>query len=661
MWPMLVMGLCVLGNFSSVLWGVTDPPVKLVHTGRYNHQNIGRDHLVGCIAFDGHYGLTCSYDALRVIDLAMLPSGSGSGAFVSELRGHDVYSLVKYNDEYFFANIRLGGLGVVRVDPESKTITWLVTVEEPGVFYEGMKLVDDRLYVAAHRYGLRVYDVSTPSMPELIGSLTEGFTDAFAVEVVGRVAYVADGAGGMKLVKVENPAAMEIVAGEGPGSGASGTSEDVLAIGADIYVAAGSAGVVRYINGQLEQKVYYETPTLAKALSQVGDNFLAVADISGVVLYRVEADGQLTWQTREAGLHRMLGTNGVTLRLWHGVADWQGTHLIAANWDAVDVYQLVAADEVVQADITASVQRLRFNISGGDKTVKLVNEGTAPLLISDITGNGVSFSVQPTSGTIEPGGLLELQIHYTGGAPGEGLFKIYSNDADEAILPVKVFGQTSYLDPGESAADFTLPRWIYNHTTQSWSYDTFQLSEQAGKVVYFQVYGTWCPACLPVIADLQNSVVAEFEGHPQVVTLIMSQKESAAVLEEYWDNLYLRAPMLFDLAGNVAQFQYAQPPTGLPFSRGFIIGPEQVVVDTLFGADSAGVIKTLKKELLKIAIAGDANLDGQVNGEDYRALRLAWGACEDVEFCPADFNDDGVVDKADLVIMREHYGEQAEP
>lgn len=635
---------------------------SFVHIGRYNHQFVGRDHLVGTIAIKDHYAVTCSYDALRVIDLDALPSGEGSSDFVSELRGHDVVSIVKLNDEYLYASVRLGGVGIVRIDPVTFAIEWLQTIAEPGVYYEALRVVDHRLWVAAHRFGIRVFDLSNPELPIFVGGLSEGFTDAFAIDVVGDTAYVADGAGGLKIVDVSDPTNMQIVAGEVVRETAIGTAEDVVVVNGNVYVAGGSAGVLYYPGGAIGQRVRYDTPTVAMSLAVAGD-YLALGDVGSLELFGIQPDGTLQHLTREGGMHRFLGsTTQLTLRLWHRIAAWGDDRIISANWDAIDVYQIVSDGSIKQPDITASNQRVRFHVDGGQTVVTLQNLGTAPLQIGGVTSSASNFTVTPTGpATIPVGGAIDLTIQYTPGTAGQTLITIASDDPDEGMLPITAFGNTVYIDPGEPAAPFSLPLWIYNHDSMQFEYGTFTLADFAGKVVYFQVYGTWCPACLPVVADLQNSVVAEFEGHPQVVTAIMSQKEQAPVLEEYWDNLYLRAPMIFDLFGATAQFAYAQPPTGLPFSRGFVIGPDQIVVDTIFGANSERVIAEIRSELAKIAIPGDTNLDGTVDGADLGVLLGAWGPCPAESDCLADMNGDGAVDGSDLGMLLSHFGDIAGP
>jgi hypothetical protein len=73
----------------------------------------------------------------------------------------------------------------------------------------------------------------------------------------------------------------------------------------------------------------------------------------------------------------------------------------------------------------------------------------------------------------------------------------------------------------------------------------------------------------------------------------MSQKESAAVLETFWSNVYLRGTMFFDPVGDVAQTAYAQPDTGLPGSRAAVIAPDQTIALSHFGHHPQRIIDTI--------------------------------------------------------------------
>jgi hypothetical protein len=77
-------------------------------------------------------------------------------------------------------------------------------VETPS-YAEDVAVVGDRAYVADSRSGLRVIDISDPTLPVELGALdTPGY--ALVVEVVGDLAYLSDGSYGLRIIDVSNPA-----------------------------------------------------------------------------------------------------------------------------------------------------------------------------------------------------------------------------------------------------------------------------------------------------------------------------------------------------------------------------------------------------------------------------------------------------------------------
>lgn len=462
--------------------------VRLKYLARYEHQSGGPDHLVGVEKVLDHHALVSSNLALTLVDLNALPVG-GTQSYLYRLSGVNSFSSLTRADGYVYVNLRLGGMAVVKLDPVNLRLSLLGEISEPNVFFEKMALVGDRLYVAAHAHGIRIYDITDPAQPTPVGSLTTGFDDAYAIAVDGKTAYVADGAGGLKIVDISNETAPRITAGEDPQS-AAGTSEDVMIIGQHVYVSAGGSGVAVYDLGSVAGRRLYDTPVCARHLARVGDH-LAVTDTGGLQIFAIEPDGSLTPAARELALRRSRGSSGYTMRLWHGVSAWGNDRVLAASWDSMDLYQLVDPALDNQADVTASTQRVRFAPQGGSEVVKITNDGSGTLNMTRIYSGGATFTVQPSSGTLQPGQSLDLTIRYSGGTPGTAMVKIDSNDPDENPLPIQVFGDTQYLDPGEPAIPFTLEAWTYDHATRQFAHRTFDLAAHAGRIVYFHVYTTW--------------------------------------------------------------------------------------------------------------------------------------------------------------------------
>ena len=463
-------------------------PVRLRYVGRYDCQSGMPDHLMGVEQVLDHHALVSSNMGLTLVDLTALPVG-GTESYVDRLSGVNCVTTETRADGYGYASLLRGGITVFHLNAGSLQLTEVRDISEPDVFFERLSVVGDRLYVTAHAYGIRIYDISDPSLPTLVGSLTSGFDDAIGIAVLGDTAYVGDGAGGLKIVDIADEAQPQIIAGEDPES-AAGTADDVMIIGDHVYVASGGSGVAVYDLGDISSRALYDTPVCARQLARIGD-YLAAADTGGLQVFAIEPDGSLTPAASELAMRRSRGGSGFTTRLWHGVSAWGHDYVLAANWCSMDIYQLVDPELDDQADLTATTQRLRFPPQGGVEVVQITNDGSGPLEMTNIYSSAATFTVEPGSAALAPGESLDLTVTYAGGSPGSAMIRIDSNDPDEDPLPIQVFGATQHLDPGEPAIPFTLEAWTYNHDTQEFEHSPFDLAAQAGRIVYFHVYATW--------------------------------------------------------------------------------------------------------------------------------------------------------------------------
>ncbi len=461
---------------------------NLHYVARYDKRAGSVDHLMGVEVVFDHYALVSSNLALTLVDLDDLDA-AGTTRFVDRLRPLDVMTTTTRDDGICFANQRLGGFAVVEVDSLGRKLRLLANVAEPGVYFEKMAVVGDRLYVAAHAYGLRIYDVATPAQPRLIGTLAQGFADAWAVAVRDSALYVADGAGGLKIVDISDETAPVIVWGETPDS-APATAQDVAVVGDHVLVASGGAGIAVHPLADPAARVLYDTPISARQLA-VSDDLVAVADTGGLQAFRIAPDGVLRLVASEKGQRRSLGGEEVSLRIWSGVSIADPNRILVADWDSMDLYDLVTIPAAQQPDITASSQRLRFPPAGGSQTIQLTNQGTAPLHVTDARSTRASFTANPRRFTLAPGATQDVVVDYDGKPTAVALRLIDSNDPDEAPLPIQLLGATATLDPGETAADFTLDAQTFDHTTRQFSTTPFQLAAHTGEVAVIATFGTW--------------------------------------------------------------------------------------------------------------------------------------------------------------------------
>ncbi|MES2006506.1 MAG: hypothetical protein V4436_00190, partial [Patescibacteria group bacterium] len=123
-------------------------------------------------------------------------------------------------------------------------------------------------YVADYAGGLKIYDVTNPKVPALLGSYT-GITTANDVVVSGRYAYVADVSTGLVIIDVSRPNAPTLV---GTYS-VTGTAKSVALSGKYAYVTDSSGHALRIVDVSNPA-----SPTLAGSYNTGGNpNSVAVA------------------------------------------------------------------------------------------------------------------------------------------------------------------------------------------------------------------------------------------------------------------------------------------------------------------------------------------------------------------------------------------------
>jgi thiol-disulfide isomerase/thioredoxin len=582
--------------------------VVLEPVGRYLYQSsqkdfVGTDHLLNAIGLSDNKILVVSNSALTIVDReAMSVSGDTNYLFRSD--GGGGRDAVVYNDTYVYVNkhqsesrVTTYGFGISKITDSG--ITTLTGIDETDVFFEKMKIYNDRLYVAAHSDGIRIYSLLTPESPSLIASLTDGFTDAFDMAVSGDTLYVADGAGGLKIVDISEITSPKLLGGETTTT-AMGTAQDVEVKNGKIYLASGGAGICVYENGNLSSRKIYELTGCAEDLCWVGD-YLAVSTFGGVSVLEVGEGTNLAVAGSE---NTSRFSTKAYIRNAFGVGAANDSTLLVSSWTTTDCYQIKSTDDSEIADINCSTQRIRFPAAGGSETHFVTNNGGATLTISSVSSLSGDYSCDFGPQSIEPGDTVYFEITYTAGDESEGeILYLYSNDPDENPLPIKVYGNTSSLDAGEEVPDFTLPTIYTDPSSGTYSEETFTLSEQKGKVVWIQIFGTWCPACPSAEVDMQNTIVKEFANTSQVATYVLNEnQQDRDPLDwvNFWTTKYYqRAPMLYDADGTVGSETFSQPSVGnMPFGRGFIIDQDGLVAKAFFGHQPQMVIETIY-DLLK--------------------------------------------------------------
>lgn len=594
----LIVALGLLLPFSAFSQSET----VLEPVGRYIYQAsqkdfTGTDHLLNAVGLSEGRILINSVGLVIVDSESMSISGSTDYIMRSQRGGgRDV---AVYKDTYLYINNHQSegktsttGFGISKITDSE--IVSVKTITETDVFFEKLNVYGDFLYAAAHNKGIRIYSLSDPENPNLIGSLTEGFTDVFDMALEGDTLYVADGGGGLKVVDISNPAVPVIVSGETT-STAIGTAQDIEVRDGRVYLACGGAGICVYEKGNLSTRTVYPLTGCTEDVCWVG-NYLAASTFGGVSVFEV-GDGTLI--TKVASEKTSRYNQKAYIRTAFGVGAANDSTLMVACWNSVDCYRIKPIAKSKVPDITCSTQRIRFPAAGGSEIHFIVNQGGATLTIDNVSTLTGDFSTTLVPQSVEPGDTLYFDVTYAAGIETEGqTLYLSSNDPDENPLPIQVYGNTSSLDIGEEVPDFTLSTLYTNPETGVYTEEEFTLSDQRGKVVWIQMFGTWCPACPSAEADMQNTIIKEFADNPDVETFVLNenQQERDPIdwIQDWTTKFYQRGPMLYDADGTVGGEILSQPKVGnMPFGRGFIIDQEGKVAKSFFGHKPQMAIATI--------------------------------------------------------------------
>lgn len=582
--------------------------IVLEPVGRYiyqafNKKEPGTDHLLNATGLSDGRILVAANPKIAIFDFNDL-SITGSQEYKIRSQRTGARDVVVYKNEYFYGNNHQSeskpntlGFSVNRIT--STSINTITTISEPDVFFEKMKIYDDHLYVAAHDQGFRIYSLSNPEKPSLVCTLNDGFTDVIDIAKSGDTLYVADGGGGLKVVGISDFNAPKILAGENPLT-ALATSQAIEVRNGNVYVAAGGAGILVYANGDLINRKQYEIGGCAEQLCWLGD-YLAVSNFSGVQVFTVDEDKNLVKVGSE---NTSRFGSKASIRTSFGVGTAGDSLLLVSTWTTVDCFRLVPETNSTVTDINCSAQRIRFPYNGGISEEYITNNGGTPLILSQIKLSAGDFSCDLTPQTIAVGDTVKFTITYTQGRESDKVetLLITSNDPDEEILPIQLLGNTSTLDPGEEMNDFTLKSFFKNRESSEYEEGTFTVSENRGKVMWFGIFGTWCPACPSAEADMQNTIIKEFQGNPNVETFVInevvSERDAIDWVKTWASHWYQRGPMLYDKTGDVGSTIFKQLNVGnMPFGRGMIINQEGKVEKAFFGHQPQMVIETIYKLL----------------------------------------------------------------
>ncbi len=338
---------------------------------------------------------------------------------------------------------------------------------EPGVSVEDALRYEERWWLAAHNTGLVALDTLNPEQAATY--LTGELSDAWALTMhPDGLLYVADGAGGLKVVRVTQGHDPSLVASLETTSAAVDVKyeNDLLA------VAVGQDGIDVFDITDPEDPHFLRnlpTPAFSNHIS-FSQERIAVATWDQVRVYNANTGALMGYQystTRAMGV--LFRHNDIY------VADW--SFLVRYEYGYIN-----------GPDLEVRPRRIDLSFvpedSDYDTVMVVKNVGHAPLEIDTVTRTSQAYEITLNEHALDPGDSTTLDIRYTHdpGLTGNTEIRFLSNDTDEATLRRRVVGHGGWLALGDPAPDFTVERL---------NGSDFTLSEHRGEVVLIVFWASW--------------------------------------------------------------------------------------------------------------------------------------------------------------------------
>jgi peroxiredoxin len=417
----------------------------------------------------------------------------------------------------------------------------LPVLQEPGISYEGVDVANANVFVGLHEKGLGVYRRDANNKILRIGTAT-GFSNAWGVSARGNTVFVADGVGGLVTVDAKDPAKPRILGRVETGGQARGVVVD----GDTAYVASGSAGLVVVNVSNLSRPRIVgnvEMPGTALRVDySAGRVFVAawndarVYDVTKPQSPRFIGAARLTRDLNVAGDDRPEVTSRIL-----GIAA-RGNDVFVGNWHVLHSFRLHPDRVAPSIRLPEAAGLLDFGPVevGKSKTIpfRVMNQGTAPLKVRNVSVSGDAFRVMIPETVIPPGGSTELSLTYSPARSGreDGYLQIESDDPATPLRGAFLVGNRPGLGVGS-----TLPE-----TTGVLLDGTLWSSTQTkGKVLLLTYFATFCPVCGAQLPDLETRFWQKYKDRGLLMVSLNAHDatERMGEVDQYAGNLRVTFPL----------------------------------------------------------------------------------------------------------------------
>jgi hypothetical protein len=361
------------------------------------------------------------------------------------------------NHAYFTSS---AGLYVVNISNSSNPQNLGQVNGTNNYILENLDAEGNLLAVAAHEDGVLLYDISNPNNLNLLSIIPSN--NAWAVRLYNGYAYIADDQS-IKIYDVSNTASPNFI----NVIETTNAVKDISLTDSFMYVAIGSDGVNIYDLSNPESPNFlgnFDTNTMANRISSF-DGKLAVSDWDDVDV--------LEWDGINFNHVGFKNTGNRTMAI-----ATKDNFIYSAEWASIQAFEF---GEVLSADIDLSTLELNYPfVNDGDSyslSVEVFNNGSSSLVIADDYTTNSHFQIVNGLDELQPGQSQIVEIIYNASSLNSaGVYRIYTNDADEPLVMCEVNGNVDGANIGEPAIDFELD-YVANGT------GSFRLSNQLGKVI----------------------------------------------------------------------------------------------------------------------------------------------------------------------------------
>jgi hypothetical protein len=286
---------------------------------------------------------------------------------------------------------------------------------------QDVQTVGSIAYVADGAGGLRVVSLANPAAPQEIGSIALPGT-ASAVSIQGNLAYVADGTAGLQIVDVSTPASPTLV---GSIATSGNAAQDVCVLGTTAYVADGAAGL---------QIVDVSTPSSPQWLGTYGTPGTAMAvDVEESLAYVADGNGGLKIvNVSNSAVPALVGTYATTAYDVDVVGSVAYVAALNNHLLIIDVSNPAAPGLLAIAGVSGPV---RVNVVG---TLAYVSGSPGSPIISVVDISN------PRSPMVVCKALMQSGIPFNCQVDGDFFF-VVDDSKTNALVPVQFFSPVSSI------------------------------------------------------------------------------------------------------------------------------------------------------------------------------------------------------------------------